>query len=152
MPPRGGGGGGGRLTFSMMLDLLREAGAIDDNTHRDLLSKEEQLKTRFLRAKFGAQGAKHSKEYKVFATELVDTAKLPHPEAPGRMIDEDILAQLLAQATGIPYKKIDRLELDMSLVTKTLNAGFAKRHVLLPLSQKGDILTIAICDPYDTSA
>src|SRR5436190_451456 len=108
----------------MLLDLLREAGAIDDAMARDLLSKEETLKHKFLRNKFGAHAAKHGKEYKVFATELIDIAKLPHPEAPGRTIDEDILAQLLAQATGIPYQKIDPLELDRNLVTKTLNAGF----------------------------
>jgi general secretion pathway protein E len=136
----------------MLLDLLREAAAIDEVTHRDLLSKEETLKAKFLRGKFGAQAARFAKEYKVFATELVDAAKLPHPEAPGRLIDEDILAQLLAQATGVPYQKIDKLELDMNLITKTLNKGFAKRHILLPLKQKGDLLTIAICDPYDTSA
>jgi general secretion pathway protein E len=136
----------------MMLDLLREAGAIDDPTYRDLTAREETLKNKFLRAKFGSNAAKVSREYKVFATELVETAKLPHPEAPGRLIDEDILAQLLSQATGIPYLKIDKLGLDTNLITKNLNKGFAKRHVMLPVKQKGEALIVAICDPYDTYA
>ncbi|MCK6550760.1 GspE/PulE family protein [Myxococcota bacterium] len=135
----------------MLLDLLREAGAIDDVMHRDLLSKEEVLRAKFLRGKFGSHAAKLGKEYAVSATELVDTAKLPHPEAPGRPIDEDILAQLLSQASGFGYEKIDPLAIDMGLITRTLNKGFAKRHVMLPLKLKGEVLTVAIHDPYDTT-
>jgi general secretion pathway protein E len=135
-----------------LLDLLREAGAIDDSGYRDLLAKEETLRVRFLRQKFGAHAGKVGKDYKVSPTELVESAKLPHPQAPGRLIDEDILAQLLSQATGIPYHKIDPLALDMSLISKTINKGFAKRHVMLTIAQKGEIITVAIADPYDTAA
>lgn len=139
----------GKLTFSYLLDLLREANAVDAVTVRDLLAKEETLRARFLRAKFGPQGLK-KKDYTVAATELVDAAKLPHPEAPGRTIDEDILAQLLSQASNIPYKKVDPLEIDMGLITKTLPRGFARRHLMLPLSEKNGSLVVAIVDPYDT--
>lgn len=142
----------GRLTFDRLLGMLIEAGAIDDTTRRDLLAKEETLRIKFLRAKFGSQALKTKKNYNVSATELVDTAKIPHPEAPGRSIDEDILAQLLAQATGLPYKKIDPLEIDMGLITKSLPKGFARRHVMLPLDEKNGRLTLALADPYDTQA
>ena len=140
-----------RLTYEALLDMLIEAQAIDETTRRDLLSKKETLRARFLRDRFGAAGLKR-KDYNVSPTELIDTAKLPHPEAPGRTIDEDILAQLLAQATNSPYKKIDPLELDMALITKALPKGFARRHVMLPLSNKGNTLTVAIADPFDTQA
>ncbi len=139
----------GKLTFSHLLDLLLEAKAIDEVVSRDLLAKEETLRARFMRGKFGAQGLK-KKDYTVSATELVDAAKLPHPEAPGRLIDEDILAQLLSQASGTPYKKIDPLEIDMGLITKSLPRGFARRHLILPLREKDGALQVAIVDPYDT--
>lgn len=142
----------GRLGFGALLDMLVEAGAIDDTQRRDLIAREEQLRIKFLRNKFGAQGPKVKKDYPVAATELVDTAQIPHPEAPGRWIDEDILAQLLAQAANRPYKKIDKLELDMNLITKSLPKGFARRHLILPLEQKGTILVVAIADPFDTHA
>lgn len=132
--------------------MLVEASAIDENTKRDLLAKQETLRMKFLRNKFGAQAAKNKKDYNVSPTELVDTARLPHPDAPGRMIDEDILAQLLAQATELPYKKIDPLEIDMALITKSLPKGFARRHVMLPLEERGGTLTVAIADPFDTTA
>ncbi|MCA9554748.1 MAG: type II/IV secretion system protein [Myxococcales bacterium] len=129
--------------------MLQEAAAIDDVVKRDLLAKEETLRAKFLRNKFGPAGLK-KKDYHVAATELVDAAQLPHPDAPGRHIDEDILAQLLSQATDIPYKKIDPLDLDMGLITRTLPRGFARRHVMLPLQERGNQLMVAIADPYDT--
>ncbi|MCC7386638.1 MAG: type II/IV secretion system protein [Deltaproteobacteria bacterium] len=131
--------------------MLQETGAVDDAAKRELLAKEDTLRAKFLREKFGPQALRTHKDYKVFATELVEAARLPHPEAPDRLIDEDILAQLLSQASHIPYKKIDPLELDMKLVTKSLPKGFARRHVILPLKKTGNNLTVAICDPYDTA-
>ena len=135
-----------------MLGLLREASALDTAMARELVAKRDTLRTKFLRGKFGPNWQRVFNDYEVSAPELVEAAKLPHPEAPGRIIDEDILAQLLAQATNIPYKKIDPLELDMGLVTKALPKGFARRHVMLPLKMAGSQLTVAIADPYDTEA
>lgn len=136
----------------MLLDLLERARALTPVQKQDLLAKEETLRTQFLREKYGPRGAKDAKRGEVAATELVATARLPHPDAPDRIIDEDVLAQLLAKASGLNYKKIDPLELDMGLITKALPKGFARRHLLLPLEQKGQVLTLAIADPFDTYA
>ncbi|MBX2810538.1 MAG: GspE/PulE family protein [Myxococcales bacterium] len=132
--------------------MLQEADAIDENIKRDLLRKESVLRARFLRAKYGPQATKNPEQYTISASELVETAQIPHPEASDRTIDEDILAQFLAQAQGLTYKKIDPLELDMGLITKVLPKGFAERHLILPLQQKGDKLYVAIPDPFDTQA
>lgn len=132
--------------------MLEEAGAIDEGKRRELLSQEQQLEARFIRNKYGPQALKSPKKYAVSAAELVQEARLPHPEAPDRLIDEDILAQLLSQAANIPYKKIDPLELDMGLITRVLPKGFAERHLILPLEKKGETLVVAIPDPFDTQA
>jgi general secretion pathway protein E len=141
----------GKLSFADLLDMLQDASAIEEVQKKDLLAKEETLRVKFLRAKFGSSGAQR-RDYAVSPTELVDIAKIPHPEAPGRHIDEDILAKLLAQAAGLKYKKIDPLALDRRLITKTLPRGFAKRHGLLPIGEDGDKLIVAIYDPFDTNA
>jgi len=157
-PPRPRRAPGGRrsqarkLSAEKLLGLLREAKAVEAPAARDILTKEESLRSKFLRGKFGPNWQRTFGDYHVSAPELIEAAQLPHPEAPGRIIDEDILAQLLAQATNIPYKKIDPLELDMGLVTKSLPKGFARRHVMLPIKKTGKQLTVAIADPYDTEA
>ncbi|MEO1232038.1 MAG: GspE/PulE family protein [Myxococcota bacterium] len=149
---RGPRGGYGPLSFSQLLDMLEEAGAVDATGKRDLLGKEASLRAKFLRAKYGPQALKTPDKYTVSATEIVDAARIPHPDAPDRTIDEDILAQLLAQARNLPYKKIDPLELDMGLITKVLPKGFAERHLILPLEKRGEQLIVAIPDPFDTQA
>jgi general secretion pathway protein E len=140
------------LSLEHLLDLLIRAGAVDEPTKADLLAREDSLRARWVRNKYGPQGLKEGRQSEVFATELVVEAKIPHPQAPDRSLDEDVLAQLLAQASGLPYKKIDPLELDMGLITRALPKGFARRHLLLPLEQKDDTLTIAIADPFDQAA
>ncbi|MEM1025714.1 MAG: GspE/PulE family protein [Myxococcota bacterium] len=140
------------LSFEHLLELLTRAGALDEPSKADLISREDSLRARWVRNKYGPQGLKDGRQSEVFATELVVEAKLPHPQAPDRNIDEDVLAQLLAQASSLPYKKIDPLELDMGLITRALPKGFARRHLLLPLEQKGERLTIAIADPFDQAA
>jgi len=140
------------LSFEHMLDLLIRAGAVDEATKADLLAREDSLRARWVRSKYGPQGLKEGRQSEVFATELVVEAKIPHPQARDRSLDEDVLAELLAQAAGLPYKKIDPLELDMGLITRALPKGFARRHLLLPLEQKDDTLTIAIADPFDQAA
>ena len=64
-----------RLTYEALLDMLIEAQAIDETTRRDLLSKKETFRARFLRDRFGAAGLK-KKDYTVSPTELVDTAQV----------------------------------------------------------------------------
>jgi general secretion pathway protein E len=140
------------LGFPQLLDLLERAGAVDAVQKRDLLEKEATLRAKFVRSKYGARGLKEGRQKEVFPTELVLAAELRHPQAPDRLIDEDVLAQLLAQATGQPYKKIDPLELDMKLITRALPKGFARRHLMLPLEQRDGVLTLAIADPFDTAA
>lgn len=152
IPRRVRRGGFGPLSFAQLLDMLEEAGAVDEAGKRDLLAKESSLRAKFLRGKYGPQALKTPDKYTVASTELVDAARIPHPDAPERTIDEDILAQLLAQARNLPYKKIDPLEIDMGLITKVLPKGFAERHMILPLEKRGEQLVVAIPDPFDTQA
>lgn len=141
-----------RLTLDRLLDLLESTGAIDSPTRRDVASKEAMLRARFLRNRYGPKALKRPEAYPVAPTEIVDSAEIPLPDAAGKLIDEDYLAKLLAEATGLRWVKIDPLELDMSLITKALPKGFARRHLMLPLQQKQNTLVVALADPYDTAA
>ncbi|MGF1509569.1 MAG: GspE/PulE family protein [Myxococcota bacterium] len=145
-------GATGPLTFAQLLDLLERAGAIDAVAKRNLLDRESTLRAKFIRDKYGLQGLKQGRQKEVFPTELIVAAEIAHPQAQDRLIDEDVLAQLLAQASGVAYKKIDPLELDMKLITRVLPKGFARRHLMLPLEHREGVLTLAIADPYDTAA
>jgi general secretion pathway protein E len=132
-----------------LIDLLQAAQAIDGSMAKDLLAKEDFYRLTFLREKYGAAAAKQKAVDSVSAAEIISAAKLAHPQAKNRLIDEDVLAQFVAQNADKTYEKIDPLDLDMKLITKTLSKRFAQRHVMLPLRKVGDVLTLAIADPKD---
>jgi general secretion pathway protein E len=141
-----------RLTLEHLLDLLEREGTIDATARRDVAAKEAMLRARVLRSRYGPQALKRPDAYPVSPAEIVDAAEIPLPEANGRLVDEDHLAQVLARASGFRWVKIDPLELDMSLITKALPKGFARRHLMLPLEQKQGLLVVALADPFDTAA
>ncbi len=64
-----------------------------------------------------------------------------------RSVDEELIMRAVAKHKGMPFKKLDPLELDMDVATKTIPRNFAIRQLLLPFNQEGDVLEVAIYNP-----
>jgi general secretion pathway protein E len=58
------------------------------------------------------------------------------------------IAQALAAAAGLPYVKINPLDLDLDVVTKALSGPFARKHGMVAISKSADTITIAVHDPF----
>jgi general secretion pathway protein E len=58
------------------------------------------------------------------------------------------IAQALAAHTGLPYVKINPLDLDLDVVTKGVSGPFARRHGLVAISKTADTITVAVIDPF----
>src|SRR5437867_3922042 len=58
------------------------------------------------------------------------------------------IAQALAAHTGLPYVKINPLDLDLDVVTKGVSGPFARRHGLVAISKTADKITVAVFDPF----
>jgi general secretion pathway protein E len=57
--------------------------------------------------------------------------------------------QTVAHLAGLPYRKIDPLKLDHSLITQTMTRPFARRNVCLPLSRDDGGVIFAVDNPFD---
>jgi len=57
------------------------------------------------------------------------------------------IAQALAAHTGLPFLKIDPLELDLDVVTRAIPGPFARKNGLVAVSKTVDKITIAVFDP-----
>jgi type IV pilus assembly protein PilB len=66
-------------------------------------------------------------------------------------ISDETMRQALGVQLNIPYLDLDRLILDPSL-TRYVNRSYARRHLLVPVSQVGSMLTVSMNDPTDHSA
>src|SRR5215471_11675661 len=58
------------------------------------------------------------------------------------------IAQALAAHAGLPYVKINPLDLDLDVVTKAIAGPFARRHGMVAIAKSGDRITIAVHNPF----
>jgi general secretion pathway protein E len=58
------------------------------------------------------------------------------------------IAQALAAHVGLPYVKINPLDLDLDVVTKAVAGPFARRHGLVAIAKTHERITIAVHDPF----
>ena len=64
------------------------------------------------------------------------------------MANEVQIAQALAVHAGLPYVKINPLDLDLDVVTRGLSAPFARKHGLVAISKTESTITVAVFDPF----
>src|SRR5438552_18156475 len=58
------------------------------------------------------------------------------------------IAQALAAHAGLPFVKINPLDLDLDVVTKGVSGPFARRHGLVAISKSAEKITVAVFDPF----
>ena len=58
------------------------------------------------------------------------------------------IAQALAAHSGLPYVKINPLDLDLDVVTKAIAGPFARKHGMVAISKSADRITVAVFDPF----
>jgi general secretion pathway protein E len=58
------------------------------------------------------------------------------------------IAQALAAHVGLPYVKINPLDLDLDVVTKAIAGPFARKHGIVAIAKTADRITVAVHDPF----
>jgi type IV pilus assembly protein PilB len=64
-------------------------------------------------------------------------------------VREDVLKETLSKQLHIPFVDLRQTKLDHRLV-RFLNKSYAQKHLIVPVSHDGTILTLAMDDPTDT--
>ncbi|MBI4828384.1 MAG: Flp pilus assembly complex ATPase component TadA [Nitrospinae bacterium] len=73
--------------------------------------------------------------------------RVPLAGAPGKILTEDEIQKAISARVKIPFKKLDPLDLDINVVTRTIPKPFALKHQILPLYEKNGTLVVAVVDP-----
>jgi general secretion pathway protein E len=63
------------------------------------------------------------------------------------ILDEETIMRVVSAEKRIPFKKLDPLDLDMEIVTKTIPRNFAIRQLILPVGMQNGILEVAVYHP-----
>ncbi|HEU4385134.1 MAG TPA: ATPase, T2SS/T4P/T4SS family [Anaeromyxobacteraceae bacterium] len=137
------------FTLEFVAETLAKQGLLTDDARRTAFAREGPQRARLLREQASRSGGRGLKRAELSPVELIASFKFPDARRESELVDEDKATQAVAQAVGIPYRKIDPLKLDAQLITRTLSRPFARKHAVLPLERKNGALVVATANPFD---
>jgi general secretion pathway protein E len=139
------------LSLTELVDLLLKHELLSPAQTADIESRALTLRSQVLKERVGSVRSQAAARYDPSPAEIVAAAKFPHPKLQQRKLDEDCIAQCLAEESLYPYHKLDPLKLDNDLITSTFSRAYAHRHVVVPIKRDADGLVLAITDPFDST-
>ena len=140
----------GLLNSDKVLDLLISQRLLTAKQKQFVLRNKERQSQQLIRLLGGQKQA--GSEY----PDMVDIlASLKLEVVSGqkkRILTEDLIMRAVSRKLGIPFKKLDPLELDIEIVTKTINRSFAINHLILPFEIRNGVLQVVTYDPDNNTA
>ncbi len=139
-----------KLTTDLLCDILIKAGKLTLEQAREIKVKQDVQRMKLLKARGETlnRGRMHLED-EVSAIEVAASLNFEIPGAPGLILSEDLITELVAQNAGLPFKKIDPLKLNPEVTTQILSRAFARRSISVPIEREDDSLTLAVADPYN---
>jgi general secretion pathway protein E len=119
-----------------------------DDDRRTALAREHLQRAKLLREQ-ASRGGRALRRADLSPVEILASFGFPDARREGEALDEDKASAAVAEAVGVPYRKIDPLKLDAQLITRTLSRPFARKHAVLPLEKRGGALVVATANPFD---
>ncbi len=142
------------LSFEELLGDLTSDGILDATEATELRAHEKRQLAHLVKVRAGSApqtvASHRDLEASVTAIELLASFGLKGRD--DHALTEDRLTELFARNAGLPYVKLDPLELNAQFVTSVVSKPFARKHSILPLEATTEELTIATCHPFNTLA
>ncbi len=89
--------------------------------------------------------------HEITAIDIISAMKLKTANTQEELTEEAIM-RAFADYVHLPFKKINALELDLDVVTKTIAKPFAIKNLMVPLSIENGELVVAMYNPLDHEA
>ncbi|MFA6499481.1 MAG: GspE/PulE family protein [Desulfurivibrionaceae bacterium] len=132
-----------------ILGLLRQRGLITPEQEKFISDHKAQQRQLLLRQHSARRKTDTGRERddSLNFVDILASLNLGLPGEKGLILTEELIFRVVAKDLGLPFKKLDPLELDLKIVTKTIPRTFAFRYLLLPFSIANGVLEVAICNP-----
>ncbi len=137
------------LTIKDVAKLLHQHSRIDDEQYEMILKRGDAQA-----AKLNSHLPKNQIKKEIYQPELASPAQVITSfslEIPAtqKKLTEDAITELIAQASGMEYIKIDPLKLELDVVTDQIPRAFALKNLVVPIDEKEGVVTIAVADPFN---
>ncbi len=111
------------------------------------LKKDQQRQVLLRALRDQEKGRKGKLEEEVDLVDVLVSLNLFIPGQQNVTLTEEMIVRAIAGDLGLRFKKLDPLNLELDVVTKTIPESFALKHLLLPFAVKNGVLEVAIYDP-----
>ena len=134
---------------------LLKRGFISAAQGREILRKHKGIRRKLERAmamRGSSSGSRARTSNNVTIIDVIASLDLERADNPNKALDEEVIYQGLAKEWGMPFKRIDPLQLDLDLVTDTIPRSFAMKHLVLPIAIEDGCMAVATPNPFNVEA
>ncbi len=133
------------------IEILAREGLLTRKQCKSIISKAPEQRRRLTHLKrVKASGLPGQDiEHPVTMIDVVASLQIPLSGKKTGVLDEEQIVRAVAKHLKVPYKKIDPLELDLDVVTKTIPRLFALKHLVVPVAITDGKLEVVMYDPTD---
>jgi general secretion pathway protein E len=134
-----------------ILEILTREGLLTDKQCKSIISKAPEQRRKLTQIeKVKASGLPGQDiEHPVTMVDVVASLHISLSGKETEALDEERIVKALTKHLKVPYKKIDPLQLDLDVVTKTIPRLFALKHLVVPVGITDGKLEVVMCDPTD---
>ncbi|MGB5685028.1 MAG: GspE/PulE family protein [Candidatus Electrothrix sp.] len=135
----------GLLNSDKLLDLLISQRLLTAKQKQFVLRHKERQSQQLIKLQGGQKqaGRGYPDMVDILASLKLEVATEKQP----RILTEELIMRAVSRKLGIPFKKLDPLELDIEIVTKTIPRSFAINHLILPFEIRNGVLQVVTYDP-----
>ncbi|WP_457572806.1 GspE/PulE family protein [Desulfolithobacter sp.] len=139
----------GLLQSDALLDLLCEQNLLTAEQRQYIILHKGKQRQKLLKQAGNQRPGDRRRPDRDYPdlVDIIASLRLEIPGQKGAHLGEEVILRAVSRKLKIPFKKLDPLELDMEVVTRTIPRSFALTHLILPLELRDGILEVALYDP-----
>jgi len=142
------------MTIDHICDILLAQKLILPEHKTVILSKEHEQRLKLkkiIALKSKDTLSPENKSHEITPVDIISSLKLK-TQNDKEELTEEIIMEAIADNLGLPYKKINPLELDLDVVTRMIAKPFALKHLVVPIALEDGELKVAMYNPLNHEA
>ena len=138
------------LHISQICDILLQRGIISEEQRQLILTEQDAQRKKLEKIYEISEQTGSTASYEILPSDIIVSLNLTcHQNGPEEILTEEKIMREVAEGLGFAFKKIDPLELDLDVVTKTIPKNFAIKNLAVPIAIENGELKVAMVDPLN---
>lgn len=138
-----------KMTQDYLVQLLSDKGLLSEDQAVQVQNSFKTQRKKLARQSRPGRGGGRGRAEDTSVVDVLASYAFPLSKRKEKILTEDLIMKAVAEDAGLPFRKIDHLELDLDVVTKTIPRSFALKYLVVPVGIVEDTLEVAVYDPFD---